>query len=448
MVTGIDGAINQAKDGLTAVRSLRIRIEDWITSYAPDSTVRRNIVISIWDGLWNAAAVGLTQSFTGVFALALGASDTMIGWLTALPALITMLSHVPAALIVERHPHRLRVAIPSALLARSSYLMYALIPFLPLAPAYRAWIFILLFAVMTFPGTACGTAWTAMMGDIFPSRLRGRVFGDRNMILGLATMICTALAGPFLDWLPYPWNYVVIFVAAFVAQMLSTWYLSRMIENPQPVAERRPGGSWHGVRSALRDSGFLYFTLTLFVVHVGFNISAAMWPILNVRVLGLSKTFIGSVSVTSQLVMVLTSRWWGRFADRHGNRLALFLSIAIFAPQPWLHNFVRTGWPLLPLAVLNGIASAGFGMVLFNALLDISPDERNRPSYIAVFHTVMGVTGFVAPMIGVWIHQATDMGWVFNAATWLRLAGMAMMVWKVGLKEPQSQRSRARVDTA
>ncbi|MGE5653039.1 MAG: MFS transporter, partial [Bacillota bacterium] len=400
------------------MRSFSSNLTAWLTSYAPNSTTRSNIMNNIWDGFWYSVMVGLTQSFMGVYALALGATDTMLGWLTSLPALVSLLSHIPAAVITERSPRRLRVSVPFGLVFRSSYLLYAFIPFMPVRPVLKAWTFIILIAVMNFPGTVSGSAWTAMMGDVFPSSIRGRVFGDRNMILGIATMVCTFVAGPFLDRLPYPINYTILFATSFVALMLSTYFQTKMIEGPQEAAANtKKRGDGDGVRRALADQGFRFFLLALFVVHVGFNISASMWTILYVKVLGLSKTFIGSLSVLAQLTTVLTSRWWGRFADRHGNRLALFLSIAIFMPQPWLHNFVRTGWPLIPLNILSGLAGAGFGMVLFNALLDISPDESIRPSYVAVFHTTMGITGFAAPLIGVALYQSTNMGIVFILAT-------------------------------
>lgn len=430
------------------MNTFRSHLSAWLTSYAPDSTTRSNIMNNIWDGFWYSVMVGLTQSFMGVYALALGASDTMLGWLTSLPALISLLSHIPAAVITERQPKRLRVSVPFGLVFRSSYLLYGLIPFLPIRPVLKAWTFIVLLSVMNFPGTVSGSAWTAMMGDVFPSTIRGRVFGDRNMILGIATMTCTALAGPFLDRLPYPLNYTILFATSFVALMLSTWYQTKMIEAPKEItAESRKPGGGDGVRRALADPGFRFFVLAMFIVHVGFNISASMWTILHVRVLGLSKTFIGSLSVVGQLTAVLTSRWWGRFADRHGNRLALFVSIAVFAPQPWLHNFVRSGAPLIPLSILGGFANAGFGMVLFNALLDTSPDESIRPSYVAVFHTSMGVTGFAAPLIGVALYQSASMGLVFTLATVLRLVGMGVLVWKVGLRQPNGQSPKGKVGT-
>lgn len=428
-----------------ANRSSRLR--RYFTYFTGDPVTRENVINNIWDGAWYSVMVGLTSSFMGVYALALGASDTMLGWLSSLPALAALLSQVPAAIITERQPNRLRISVPFGLAFRFGYLLFAFIPFLPLAPIYQAWIFILLLSLINLPGTISGVAWSAMMGDIFPSTLRGRIFGDRNMLLGIVQVIFTLMAGPLLDHLPYPGNFILIFVLSFACLMRSTWYQTKIVERPnlEQVSSSATGkgaSRWGGARAALGDRTYLYFMLALFIVHLGFNVSAAMWTILYVRVLGISKTFIGNLSVIGQLASVASYRWWGRFADRCGHRFVLFLTIMGFAPQPWLYNFVHVAWPLIPLTMLSGFMGAGFNLILFNALLDMAPNEEVRPSYIALFNTAMGVTGFVAPMIGIFLYQTYSMNLVFNLATLLRLAGAGCMAWKVGV------RPQAKVDTA
>lgn len=418
------------------MRNISGRINYLLTSYAEDQRTRSNILNSIWDGAWYSVMTGLTASFMGIYALALGANDIMLGWLASLPALVALLSQIPAAVITEREPKRLGVLLPYSLVFRFGYLLFAFIPFLPISPMGKAWVFIGLLALMNFPGTVANVSWSAMMGDIFPSAMRGRVFGDRNMVIGLVTMLCTLSAGPILDNIRYPYNFFSVFMLSFVALMLSTWYLKKIKESPSPASTRQLTSRWSGVKLTLHDRHFLFFTGALFVVHLGFNISAAMWAILYVKVLFLSKTYIGAMAVVSQLTSALTYRWWGRFSDKFGPKLALLLSIGIFVPQPFLHNYITTPWPLIPLSIMSGFSGAGFGMVLFNALLDLSPSEASRPSYIAVFNMTIGLTGFAAPLIGVAIYQATNMATVLNLASLLRLIAMLLMVWKLGIRLP------------
>ncbi|HSL93768.1 MAG TPA: MFS transporter [Bacillota bacterium] len=405
------------------------------TSYSTDEATRKNIINSIGDGAWYAVMTGLTTSFMGVYALALGASDAMLGWLAALPALVALLSQVPAALITERAVKRMRVLWPSTVAFRLGYLVFAFIPFLPIAPVAKAWVFIGLFAVMSFPGTVSGVSWTAMMGDIFPANLRGRIFGDRNMLLGIVALASTVAAGPLLDALPYPLNFTILFLVAFLALLISLVYLRRITERPDSddISVVRTA-NLKSIAATLSDKPFLSFVAAMFVIHIGFNISAAMWTLLYVRVLLLSKTFIALITVVAQLTSVLCFRWWGRLADRIGPRRALFYSVLLFAPQPFLHMFVKTSWPLIPLSIASGVAGSGFTLILFNVLLGVAADERKRPSYIAVFNGLMGLTGFLAPLIGVAIYGHFSMNTVFLIATIVRLAGLLLFARQFRLK--------------
>jgi MFS family permease len=411
------------------------RLFDSFTSYSADEATRKNIVNSIGDGAWYAVMTGLTTSFMGVYALALGAGDTMLGWLAALPALVALLSQIPAAMITERASRRMRVLWPATIAFRMGYLAFAFIPFLPIPPVARAWVFIGLFAVMSFPGTVSGVAWTAMMGDIFPAHLRGRIFGDRSMLLGIVALLATIAAGPLLDALPYPYNFTALFIASFIALLISLMYLRRVTEKPE-IGENVANNAANikSITATLKDKPFLSFVAAMFVVHIGFNISAAMWTLLYVRVLFLSKTFIALITVVTQITSVLTFRWWGRLADRIGPRKALLYSVLLFAPQPFLHMFVRTSWPLIPLSIASGLAGSGFTLILFNVLLGVAADERKRPSYIAVFNGLMGLTGFLAPLIGVAIYGRFSMNTVFIIATLIRLLGILLFARQTRLE--------------
>ncbi|MGB9880432.1 MAG: hypothetical protein ACPLRM_06690, partial [Anaerolineae bacterium] len=51
---------------------------------------------------WYGVLSGVSSTFTSIFALRLGASNFLIGLLTALPALMNILFQIPAAHLVER----------------------------------------------------------------------------------------------------------------------------------------------------------------------------------------------------------------------------------------------------------------------------------------------------------------------------------------------------------
>jgi len=162
------------------MKHLREKIIHWLTGYLDSETMRSNAFYSIVEGMAYNVMTGLTGSFMAVFAIKLGATDQMLGLLASGPALIGLLSQIPSAIITERTDKKLQPILAWGFLHRINYLFYAIIPFLPLQPVYKAWLFIILVTWMNFPAVVVNTMWTHLMGEIFPISSRGRVFGDRN----------------------------------------------------------------------------------------------------------------------------------------------------------------------------------------------------------------------------------------------------------------------------
>ncbi len=408
-------------------------------SYIEDAIVRRNARASLIDGMWYSVMVGLTNPFFGVLAMKLGATDYLVGLLASLPALVAMLSQLPGAAYTNRFARHLDPVIRSAWAYRVFYLVFAVIPFIKLPGASRAWLFVTLLAVSNLPGTASGVAWTALMGKLFPGNIRGVIFGERNMAAGLVTLVATAIAGVWLDVVRFPYNYSSLYVISFGALMASLYYLTKLREEPSAPALRAPTTAPSSVRApavhkpagglsrlALHNHPrFVSFTITSFVFHLGLNLTVAVFTILFVRILHLPQVWIGAFSALNGVTSVLTYQAWGRVADRRGNLWVLVASTGGFGASILL--YVVSGSPLFLslLMLVGGVCAAGFNLALFNGLLDVTPQE-GRATYVAVFNTLMGVTGFLSPLAGVFLLDRVGLASVFIIAAVVRLAGAVL----------------------
>lgn len=390
--------------------------------------MRTNIKNSLIDGMWYCVMTGLVLPFVGMFAIRLGATDYMVGLLTSLPALLGLLAQLPSAYLAGRARSLQRLTMTAAFMHRIFFLVFAFIPFLPLPGITKAWLFVILYAVANFPGTVCGTAWQAMMGEMFPDSLRGQIFGERNMLTGLVTLVFTALAGWFYDRTNqiFPWNYSIAFGLSFLGLMMSLYYLSKLREQrPASVCQRSatPGAGWERVRAVFNHRPFMLFTAGMLVFHFGLHLPAAVFTILWVKLLRLPEGWIGNFSVVNGLAAVLVYRWLGRVADRRGNGFILFLSLAGFAALPVLYAYAANPYLISLLQVLGGFAGAAFNLGLFNLLLETAP-AATRADYIAVFNFLMGLSGFVLPMLGVALLNATSVPVVMVASSLLRAAAV------------------------
>ncbi len=424
------------------------KLRNWLVGYLDNDVMRENGIYSIADGMTYSIMNGLTMSFMGVFALRLGATDQMLGFLAAWPALMGLIAQIPSAIITERTDMKLRPLLAWCWAHRINYMFYAIIPFLPISGIMKAWVFIALVTWMNFPAVVVNTMWTQLMGEIFPIRYRGRIFGDRNFIVGWITLGSMLLAGPLLDYIPYPYNFGLLFFLAFLGLVASTYYLTKIKEVKVESAEiettpqKRP---FDGMKLVIKDKHFLSFTAASFIYYIGFNISASMWTILHVRVLLLSNTQIAMVSILSTIMATLSYRFWGRVSDQIGNKQVYFIACLLFLMQPWLHAYVNqnTLWLLWALSIANGLASGAFNLSQFNTLLSVAPNPAIRPSYMAFFNMAMQVTGFVFPMLGMLIFKSigSQLNPIFYLSTMFRTVGLIYMAYVIQLKWPFGRRT-------
>jgi len=418
-----------------------------LTAPIPDGVVRQNAYNSLMDGALFAAAQGLTNPFLGPYAIALGGSDVHVGLVTAAPALGGLVGQLPAVWLTERSPARMPVVLAYTLAHRLFFLFFAALPFLGGLP--RAWLLVVGLGLAMVPATVTNTAWTTLMAELFPGRLRAQIFADRNACVALATLAGTAVAGPLLDALPQGWNWLALFLLAFGCLMGSYAFLSRLQERvPQTGASRpegvpgagaprqaaaSPGGaggarSLAGYADVLRNREFLSFLVPVAVFYAGMMVAVPMYPIIYVRKLHLANSWIASFSLLSGIASVATYRYWGRVCVRRGNRYVFALAAAVHVTFPMGYALAGSPYVLLFWSVVSGIFGAAFNLALFNLLLDVSPAE-GRPRYVGAYNLAINGTTLLFPMLGVAAYTAWGLYMAMGISTAGRLLGTALLVY-------------------
>ena len=200
----------------------------------------------IRDGLATQAMVTLTSGvFLVAFGLQLGASNTVIGLLAAIPPLAELVQ-MPAITVVERIRNRRLVCVGASIFARIFWVVIALIPFL-FGPAAAIPVLILSLALYGCISAISHCSWTSWMRDLVPQNILGSFF-SRRMSLSLALGIVISLAaGVIIDF--FQTNtafspataYSVIFLGGFVA--------GAVLAKPFTIGcNRRRTGPWKGLR--------------------------------------------------------------------------------------------------------------------------------------------------------------------------------------------------------
>jgi MFS family permease len=380
------------------------------------------------DITWWGVLSGITSTFVSVFAIRLGASNTLVGLLVSLPALINIFWLIPSAQIIERQRRSLPIIVRASFLQRLGYLLIALMPFV--LRTHRPEALVALVALITLPTAVASVAFTSLLADVVPADKRAQVVSIRNVLVSIVSTITVLISGKLLDLLPFPSNYQLLFGASFVASLVSLYYVSRIQVIDAGVAESHPRHKTpftirlrRSLKQMMNQRDFVRFSASAFVFHWGLYLPSALYAIYRVKTLGASDTWIGLLSMVQNAVTILTYFYWGRVAGRKGNRSVLLISSLGLVLFPVLTGLSPRVELLLLPSLIAGIFGAGFNLSFFNTLLEVCPQER-RPSYVAINTTLINVVAFLAPLLGTSLANSLDIRIALFLGGAVRLVGV------------------------
>ena len=400
----------------------------WLQVFGRRETVEEQNNWNLYqDVVWFGVLSGITSTFVSVFAIRLGASNTLVGLLVSLPALISIFWLIPSARIIERRRRRLPIIVLAGFLQRLGYLLIALMPFV--FHVYRPEALVGLVALITFPTAIASVAFTSLIAEVVPADKRAQVISIRSVLAAIVSTVTVLISGKLLDLLLFPFNYQLLFGAGFAASLVSLYYVSRIkvadaIVADQALRRKTPltVRLRRSVQQLMNQRDFVRFSASAFVFQWGLYLPTALYAIYRIKNLGASDTWIGLLSMAQSAVTIVAYFYWGRVASRRGNRLVLLISSLGVVLYPVLTGLSLRIEPLLLASVVGGIFGAGFNLSFFNTLLEVCPQER-RPSFVALHTTLINVAAFLAPLLGTSLANLLDIRVVFFIAGAVRLLG-------------------------
>jgi MFS family permease len=371
---------------------------------------RRGLRLFLIDGTYIALSSAFLATFMPLFALGMGASGAQVGLLTSLGSAAAVVGCALGGPVVRALHSRKRAALYFSRIGDSlSLLLVIAIPFFLSGPAAIT----ALLTVQTVRGLFSNLgvpAWAAFVPTIVPIQIRGRYISLRSMIQVLVTVVAVPVAGFIIARLGgYPTGFQVSFTIAVTLGLVASWFFSRI---PEPAAEetadqptRAEEGSapwWQGT--------FGRFLLGAALWTLASAIAGPFYVVFMSEDLGLNAGAIGLLISFATAMQLIGYALLGRVVDRDGARTLLGLSALALAlvPLGWL--LVHAWWSILPIYVVSGFATAGYGLTSFNLMLEVTP-EQGRASYTAAYYTSLAVAGAIAPLVGARLFEQ----WGFSA---------------------------------
>ena len=393
----------------------------------------RNIALLYLD-IASASVLSAAASFNSAFALRLGATNALIGLMTSLPALITMLAMIPASAIVERQTRRWPIMVRSLGITRILFFPVAFIPLL-VPKGYQA---MALVAVLTFrflPVLVFSAGFDSVLADIVPPQLRSQVFSWRNILATAAVVVSLLLTQPWLQWAPFPLNYQVVFFVGGIAGMASVWFLTRMrVPDVAPVVpkERRKGLRLADVRQVLRGQPeYVRLVVNTLIGNAGAFLASPVYMIYYVRALNASDGWIATSTLVSNLATMIGYLAWRRLLPKLGESRTLRVTWPVTGLLPVLIGLSGSLNLVLLVIFVYGLVVPGLNLSHYNTLLEVCPQAR-RPTYISVYSSLVNVLAFLLPMAGVALADSIGLTWtlVLSGGLWI-VGGLAFSLMRI-----------------
>lgn len=360
--------------------------------------IRRSLKSSFLDGIFASCMVGMTADYITPYALALKATNSQIGFLSAIPNLSASLVQLKSPDITERLRSRKKIINIFVLLHTLMGIPIILIPYLF---KWQPIIFLIIFITL-FTGfnAFAGPAWSSLMSEHVPLKCRGRYFGWRNKILSIVTISAAFIAGFILHLFRHNIlrGFLIIFSIAFISRFISWYFLTRMYE-PAFKVKKEAYFSFFDFIKRIRASNFAKFVVFVASLNFCVNLAAPFFSVFMLRDLKFNYLTYTILVTTVTIAQIFTIDRWGKHADKIGNVKVLKFTALFIATLPlwWIIN--QSPLYLIIIQIISGFAWSGFNLCATNFIYDaVTPEKRTR--CIAYFNVSTGMALCCGALLG------------------------------------------------
>ncbi len=373
-----------------------------------EAEIRDGLQTVIKDSIASQMVIGLTTgAFLVAFALQLGASNTVVGLLAAVPPLVQLVQ-IPTVYLIERIKLRRPITFFACFASRTCLLFIGLAPFVFPPETVLSVLIGGLIAYGIF--AAMGTcAWNAWMRDLIPHPQLGQFNARRLTVATFFGTVLTLGAGYFLDRFTqlYPqqevFGYSALFVLAFLVGMIDEYFIATV---PEPRMKSEQTGILKLILLPFRDTNFRNLLRYLFTWNFALNLAAPFFTVYMLTKLDMDMSSVIGLTVLSQLMNLLFFRVWGRLLDQYSNKSILNVCAPMLIVCILLWTFTRlpekhalTVPLLIGLHVFMGISMAGTTLGALNIAVKLAPKNLGA-AYLAASSLANSLAAGLAPVLG------------------------------------------------
>jgi MFS family permease len=402
--------------------------------------LRLNYTVNVLDGAFFGFGIGFASFSTVIplFVAMMTDSAILIGLISAVHVMGWQIPQLLMAKSVSRLQRFKPMVMWLTIHERVPFLGLALVAFfytqLGTLPAI-----ILTFLMLAWQGFGAGftaNAWQNMIGKVIPSDYLATFFGMQSSAANLLASGAAVLAGLVLEQQPFPMNYVICFIAAFIMLVISYGALAFTRESTREKVVTRESQAplWDSTKAILRnDLNFTWFLVARTIVQFG-TMAFAFYMVYAVTRLDAGEYAVGILTSVLLIASVIFNPLLGWIADRWSRKGVLEIgAVAIFFSALIAHFAPSLEW-MYPAVVLAALSNTAFWTISMAITLQFG-SEDDRPTYVGMANTLIAPATIIAPLLGGWLADATGYPSTFLLAA---VAGLlAAVVFHFFVKDPK-----------
>jgi len=339
--------------------------------------------LSIKEGFGSSIMNGFGVRYITPYALALGASNTIIGLLSSLPSLLGTLSQIQSSKLIEKIPRK-KIVVLSAAVQALMWLPLILVGvlyfFFGLSSFLSSVSLLIVYTLIILASSFYAPAWSSWMKDLVGEN-PSEYFGKRTKIITLVELISMLLAGVILEYFKKTGvftGFLILFAIALLGRVFSAYILNKKHE-PKIIHTEGYYFSFFQFLKKMKHNNFGKFVIFTTLISFATAIASPFFAVYMLKDLALNYYEFTLITITAIVLTVIMLPFWGKFASKYGNIAVIKITgvLVIFIPFLWLLSPTILGYNkslLVPYLILveafSGIGWSGLNLSTANFVYD------------------------------------------------------------------------------
>jgi len=347
-------------------------------------------------------ALPATARFLPIYAIRLDASAALLGWLTALPAIVALVSSAFSEWWRRKCGSLERATVLSGFGYRVLFILPAFTPFFP-AQWQTTWLLV----AVGLPAIAQGISavvFMVMLRSSVPDARVTAIVSRRSMMFNVGVATGTLAFGVWLEQAVFPFNYQMMYVVAFALSLISLEHVRRIRVLDSVSAPTGPPDP----AKALASPGFRRVALVTMLSHITFFTIVPIIPLRLVNELGANEGYMSLFALAELLAAAIMASQTGRLVRRWGSQTVIAVGLFGTALAALILGLSDSLTVALGAAALSGgmwtmCAVSGFGFFAENT------PQASVSRFTRIFNQVTMFAAFVGPLVGSQLVSSTPL---------------------------------------